>query len=228
MKKNYKKQILTSEEWHIARLDTIGGSEAAAVLNKSKWATPADIYNKMVLHKEKKVANNERMQDGTNAESHIRALYAIMDKRFLITNPPTYKHWYFTRKDKPYLACTPDGLARKGKELWGLEVKDVEIRNEADKNAWEGDLLPDQYYHQVLQYLVVINDMVGVILIANLHYFKHDEETDSWVFDKSVIKPYFIYRIDVNAHVNWQEKKLTDFYEINIKGRKRPKIAIKF
>lgn len=221
---------MSDAEWHAARKSTIGGSEAAAVVNKSKWMTPNDLYNKLVSGKEKSVSENDRMRVGTLAERYIRDLFALHHKRFIIKNPPMRKHWFFVRKDKPYLSCTPDGIATDTftKEKWGVEIKDVELRTNADKNAWEGNLLPDQYYYQILQYMVVCNDLSGVVIVANLSYFKHNEDTDKWEYDYSKIVPYYIYRNEVETHIAYLERKETEFYEKNIKGRKRPKTIIKF
>lgn len=226
--KNYKVENLTKEEWLERKKTTIGGSEASAVCNKSKWLTPNDLYNKMVLGKVKKVKLNARMQEGTLAESLIRNLFALDDKRYVVKNPPKTKQWFFTRKDKPYLSCTPDGLANEvgNGRKWGIEIKDVELRSKGEKDLWEYNQLPDQYYYQVLQYLVVINDLDGVILIAHLKYFTLDEETHKWVFDYAVDRPYYILREDIKSHIDYLEKKETEFYEVNIKGRTRPKNII--
>jgi len=229
MKKNYRKlSFKTKEEWLKAKEKTIGGSEAAAVVNKNPWQTPNDLYNKIVLGKAKVVPENERMREGTLAESHIRALFALDNRDFIIKNPPKRGYWFFQRKDKPYISCTPDGLAiRKSTgKLWGIEIKDVELRSKASKELWLNNQLPDNYYFQTLQYQVTFNDMEGVVLVAHLKHYKHEEETDEWVFDYAEDRPYYIYREDVKSHVAFLEKKETDFYEINIKGRKRPKLVI--
>lgn len=228
MKKNYTKQTFkTKEEWLKAKELTISGSEAAAICNKSKWLTTQDIYNKMVMHKAKIIPENERMREGTLAEEHIRALFALDNKKYKVKNPPKKGYWFFARKDKPYISCTPDGLLTEieNGHKWGLEIKDVELKRSADKSAWEGNLLPDQYYYQLLQYMLTLNDLHGVILNAHLKYFKYDNE--QLVFDYAVDRSYVLAREDVKSHIAYLEKKETDFYEINIKGRKRPKLVIK-
>ena len=225
---NYKKlHFKSKEEWLKAKEQTISGSEAAAIVNKSKWLTPDDIFNKFVYHKTKNITENERMRKGTLAEKHIRALFALDDDRFEIKNPPSSGYTMYVRKDKPYISCTPDGFAieKKTKDKWGIEVKDVELRKREEIDAWEGNVLSDQYYFQDLQYLVTMNDLRGVILVAHLKYFVcRDNE---WVLDRAVTKAYFIAREDVLGHVNYLEQKETDFYENNILKRKRPKLVVK-
>ena len=227
--KRYKKLILRDkEEWLKAKEQTIGGSEASAIVNKSKWLTPNDLYNKMVLGKNKTISSNSRMIQGTLAESKIRDLFALEHSEFEVVNPPKYNYWLFVRKDKPYLSCTPDGLLKSKSGLWGLEIKDIELRKREDANNWESGTLPDQYLYQILHYLVVLNDLEGVILNARLKYFTHDDVNDSWVLDKIVEKPYYLYRSDFVKSVETLERKETNFYEENIVKRKRPVTLIKF
>lgn len=229
MKKDYVKKILSREEWLTAKMKTIGGSEAAAIVNKSKWVSLDDLYNKFIYGRVKKIANNERMVEGTIAENNIRNLFALdFAKKFEVIAPPKRKQWFFYLRNKPYISCTPDGLLinKQTHNLWALEIKDVELRTREDKNLWESDLLPDQYYFQNLQSMVVIKELEGAVLFAHLKYFKHNDQTDEWEFDYAVDRPYFIIRDSVSAHIEYLEKRETDFYENNVKARKRPKLVI--
>jgi len=229
MKKNYTKTVFkTKQEWLKAKEKTIGGSEAAAIVNKSKWLTINDIYNKMVLGKCKKVIENEKMADGIKAEPHIRALFALDHKEFKVKNPPR-GYWFFARTDKPYLSCTPDGLLTKviNGALWGLEIKFVDLIKHEDKEMWENDTLPDQYLYQVLHDLVVITDMFGMVLNAHLKYYKKNDK-GKYVFDYAVDKSYVIYRDEFNKSIAYLENRETDFFENNVKVRRRPNLVIKF
>ena len=231
MKKQYIKKVVTEQEWLNIKKNTIGGSEAAAILNKSKWLTANDLYNKLALGKEKTFKKNDRMVEGTLAEQHIRGLFQLDFKDvFELLKLPTRKKCIFIRKDKPYISCTPDTLAinKKTGGLWGIEFKDIELRSSEDRRLWESNDLPDQYYCQDLQYFVVFNDMEGVILFAHIKYFKFDDAKQEWYFDHAVDKPFYMYRSDVTSHISHLEKKETEFMEVNIKGHKRPKTLISF
>lgn len=229
MKKRSRRLILSEEEWLEAKNKTIGGSEAAAILGKSKWLTIDDLYNKLTRGTAKKVAPNEKMRRGTEAEQHIRALFALdFAKQFRLIKLPTKKKAMYIREDKPYISCSPDALAinlKTGKR-WGIEFKYVEIIKAEDRNIWEGGMLPDQYFCQDLQYMVTMPELEGVILFAHLQYFRHDDETGEWLFDHAEDRPYFVVRKDVSQQVDYLEKKETDFMEGNIKARKRPKLKI--
>lgn len=226
---DYYALSVNEKEWLNIKSNTIGGSEAAAVVNKSKWLTANDLYNKLALGKSKTFKSNERMDEGKNTERFIRGLFEYDFKdEFELVKLPTRNRCIFIRKDKKYLSCTPDALARnkRSNRLWGIEFKNVELRSRDDRDIWECADLPNQYYFQNLQYLVVLTDLEGVLLYAHLKYFKFDEKTQEWVFDHAEDKAYPMYRKEVLNHVSFLEKKETDLIEINVKCRKRPKTSI--
>jgi len=224
MKKNYVKKILTHEEWLKEKEKTIGGSEAAAILGKSKWLTPNDLYNKLALGKTKVIKSNSKMEDGITAEPHIRALFANDNKEFIVQNPPARKAWLFIRKDKPYLSCTPDGLMIKKSNgaLWGYEAKNVDLIKREDKDVWEADTIPDQYLYQIIHDMVVMNDLEGMAINAHLKYYK--KENDVYVFDYAVDKYFLLYRSDIKGVISYLENEETNFMENHVLARKRPPV----
>jgi predicted phage-related endonuclease len=228
--KLYKRESYkTKSEWLNAR--GIGGSSAAAICNKSKWLTANDVYNELALKKRKKVVENERMIEGVQSESAIRLLFSLDYKdEYKVINPPSRAYWLFRRTDKEYITCTPDGLLvdLKTGKLGGLEIKNVEMIKRDIRSLWENNTLPDQYYFQCLHYFVAKPDIEFVCLFAHLKYFIHDDKNDKWVFDHAVDKPYWIYKQDVISHIEFLEKKETEFYENNIRAKRRPKIVISF
>ncbi len=227
---NYRQELhIRKGEWLAHRV--IGGSFAAAVVNKSKWFTPNDVYNELALGKKKRIPENERMVEGVKSENAIRQLFTLdYKKEYSVINPPTKGYWLFRRTDKEYITCTPDGLLTdlKTGKLGGLEIKNVEMIKRDVRDLWENNTLPDQYYYQCLHYFVAITDLEFVCLFAHLKYFVYDDESKKWVFDHAVDKPYWIYKKDVIAHIEFLEKKETEFYEHHIQAKRRPKIVISF
>ena len=220
---------VSEEEWLKIKQNTIGGSEAAAVVNKSKWLTANDLYNKLAQNKVKVVRSNSRIEEGKITEKFIRGLFEYDFKdEFELVDLPTRNRCIFIRKDKNYLSCTPDALAlnKETHQLWCIEFKNVEVRTREDRNIWENADLPNQYYFQNLHYLVVLTNLEGVLLYAHLKYFTFNETTQKWVFDHAEDKAYPMFRNEVFDHVSFLEKKETELVEINVKGRKRPKTSI--
>lgn len=222
--KNYQKQTYKNrEEWLSAR--GIGGSEAAAIVGESKWLTADDIYNRLVYGKEPNIEENEKMLQGIAAEPHIRALWAIDHQDCEVVEPPKRGAWLFRRKDYPLLTCTPDGLFKKNGELYGLEIKNVDLISGSIKDIWENGILPPQYYYQVLHYMVVINDLKGVCLTAHLRYYK--KEDDKWAFDYAKDVSFWIYRDIALEQINYLEQHEIDFITNNVNKKRRPKLLIR-
>ena len=213
-------------EWLKAKEKTIGGSEVAAILGKSRWMSKDDLYNKIVLGKVKKFKENEKMSKGKEAEKHIRRLFELDNPQYKVINQPIRGNWMFVRKDKPYISCSPDGLLKQGNQLWGLEVKYIDLITNESKNIWDYDTIPEDYLCQVLQYLIAIPELTGVVLYAHKKYYKFNEDKIP-VHTYSQEYPYVIWRDDYKDEIAFIEKKETEFYEENIKLRKRPKLVIK-
>lgn len=230
MKKNYTKELYkTREDWLANR--GIGGSDAAAICGKSKWKTPRDVYNNITDKAPKKEIKNARMIEGTKAEPLIRALFEIEHPEYKVIHPPKgNKCWLFRRKDYPLLTLTPDGLLEEiatGKKL-GLEIKDIELRKREQKELWLNDTLPDDYYFQTLHYMVVKNDLEGVILVARLKFYSFDYNNE-YTLDHIETRYYWIMREDedVSKHISYLENKEISFIENNIKPGKRPPVIVK-
>lgn len=237
MKKNYKKEIYkTREDWLSHR--GIGGSDAAAICNKSKWRTACDVYKALTSSKQKKEIKNARMVEGTKAEPLIRTLFEIEHPEYKVIHPPKKGSWLFRRKDYPLLTVTPDGLLEETitridenttiVKRYGLEIKDIELRKREQKEMWLNNTLPDDYYFQALHYLVVMNDLDGVLLVARLKYYSFDYNNE-YTLDHIEERYYWITRDDedVTKHVAYLEKKEIAFSEYNIKLGKRPPANIK-
>jgi predicted phage-related endonuclease len=229
MKKKSKRVVFKNkEDWLAFKDNTIGGSEASAVVGKSKWLTTDDLYNKFVLDKRKVITANSRMTDGIKSEPLIVEQFAIDDKRYKVKmqkNP----YILFHRIDKPYLSVSPDRLATfilTGHSV-GIEVKDIEILNHHEKESWEMGLLPDQYFYQALQYFVVLEELEEVIVLAHLNFMKYDETTNTMIHDKSITTPYRLFRKEMVKEIKWLEKKETEFWENHIVPKKRPPLKIK-
>lgn len=226
-KKNYTKEIYkTREEWLSAR--SIGGSDAAAICGRSKWKTPRDVYNNITNKEPKKEIKNARMIEGTLAEPHIRALFELEHPEFKVTPPPKKGSWLFRRKDYPEITLTPDGLIEDlitGEKL-GYECKDVELRKREQKELWLNDTLPDEYYFQTLHYLVVKNDLDGVLLHARLKFYSFDYNNE-YTLDHIEERYYLIMRRDVVKDVEYLEKKEIAFVLYNLRLGKKPPMVIK-
>ena len=226
---NYNKETYnTKEDWLAHR--GIGGSSASAILNKSKWLSAIDVYNDLALGIRKETPDNARMKEGRTAEDLIRKLFILEHPEYKVTPQPKRKFWMFRRNDYPLITCTPDGLfiEKTSKKKYGLEIKDVELRKREYKEDWESGKLPIQYYIQTLHYMVTMNDLDGVCLLARLKYFKYDDYLNDFVLDHTEDRCFWIYRDMAESDIKLLEESEIDFIKNNIEKKKKPILKIFF
>lgn len=143
------------QTWIEARSGKIGGSDAATVLGLNPYKTNQELYEEMTgLRTPANISDKSYVIYGTKAEEHIRALFAL--------DHPEYKVEYFgdnmLLNDKyPFAHASLDGeltetdTGRKGI----FECKTTELFSSMAKEKWDGDNIPNNYYIQVLHYLMV-------------------------------------------------------------------------
>lgn len=148
-------QFETKSEWLKARKGKIGGSDAAAVLGLNPYKTNQELYEEMAgLRVAVDISDKSYVIYGTKAEEHIRALFAL--------DHPEYQVDYYgdnmLLNDRyPFAHASLDGeiieleTGRKGI----FECKTTELFSSMSKEKWNGDNIPDNYYIQVLHYLMV-------------------------------------------------------------------------
>ena len=125
------------------------------------------------------------MKYGTNAEEHLRALFALdfpqYDVEYVDNN-------MFLNDKFPWAHASLDGwLTDKDGRKGILEIKTTEILQSMQKEKWKNQI-PDNYYIQVLHYLLVTEfEFVelkaqlktvfnGVLYLQTKHY--HIERSD--------------------------------------------------
>lgn len=230
--KTYKKIVCSEKDWLEIKSKTIGGSECAAVIDKSKWVTKDSLFNKLVYGQKVSISVNDKMIAGAKAENHIKELFYLDNQGiYKEVKLPKTKKCIFIRKDKEYISCTPDSLAKSVNDnsLYGLEIKYVDLRNRQAIEMWANNELPIQYLSQCLQYLIVFKEMKGVCLYAHLKHYKQVGDTEEWKVDYSEQRQYWLYRSDENVakQVAYLEEKETEFMEKYVSKQIRPKAIIK-
>ncbi len=148
-------QFKTKSEWLRARKGKIGGSDAAAVLGLNPYKTNQELYEEMIgVRTAADISDKPYVIYGTKAEEHIRALFAL--------DHPEYQVDYYgdnmlVNGKYPFAHASLDGelieleTGRKGI----FECKTTELFSSMSKEKWDGDNIPDNYYIQVLHYLMV-------------------------------------------------------------------------
>lgn len=227
--KNYTKETFKGrEEWLKAR--GFGGSSASAILGKNPYMTTLELYKAIVMpSKHPLVKGNESMAYGTKCEPLIRKLFAYDHQEQYRVHSPKNNEMY-RRIDKPYMTATLDGLLyeKKTKRKGILEIKTHDVRNRKDEDVWK-DHIPENYYIQVLHYLLVMNDCDFVVLTAKLRFFDYFNANGKKLL-KSEIRYYYIDRNDehIQKDLAFLEKKETEFWENNVQKKIMPSLKITF
>ena len=171
--------ITTEAEWHEARKNGIGGSEAAAVIGLSPWCSNVELWKRKTGRAEAPdISNNDAVKYGHDAEPLLRNLFAL-------DYADTYEVEYGGAFDMvrhpahPFIFSTLDGrLIEKDTGRRGvLEIKTTSIVRSMQKEKWWKDgkpCIPDQYFCQVLWQLLA-SGFDFAVLHAQLKYEYGDE-----------------------------------------------------
>lgn len=200
------------EEWLHHRSKYIGGSDSACIIGLNPWKSNVDLWKEKTGKVEAEdISSKPYVQFGINAEPILRDLFRL--------NYPQYKLDYdennsYLNDKYPFAAASLDGeltditTGRKG--IW--ECKTTEIVSSMSKEKWAGKI-PDNYYCQILHYLLVREDCEFAHLTALLTFKFEDKEL------YQQIKNYHIERADVAEDIAYLAEKESEFYESLKSGR---------
>ena len=145
-------QFDSFDSWLNAR-HGIGGSDASAVLGLNPYKTNIELYlEKTGQRMAPDISDKDYVKYGHDAEPLLRSLFAL--------DHPEYKVEYFgdnmIRNEKhPWAHASLDGeLTDQDGRKGILEIKTTNILQSMQREKWK-DQIPDNYYIQVLHYLLV-------------------------------------------------------------------------
>lgn len=198
------------EEWLSKRTHSIGGGDASCIVGLNPYKSNVELYNeKRGTTPTKDISNNPYVIYGTKAEEYLRELFKL--------DHPHYEVEYvennmFLNNDYPYAHASLDGwLTDKETGKKGiLEIKTTEILRSMQKEKWK-DRIPDNYYIQVLHYLMV-TEFDFAVLKAQL----------KTTFDNNVYlqtKHYYIDRSEVEEDIEYLAGREEQFYRCLKNGR---------
>ena len=203
------------EEWLQARKNHIGGSDASACVGLNPYKDNVQLWEeKMGLRIPQDISDKEYVQYGTEAEMHLRGLFAL--------DYPQYRVLYeennmFVNSDYPWMHASLDGELVDEEGRHGvLEIKTTNILQSMQYEKWN-DRIPDNYYCQILHYLAVTG-YEFVVLKAQLKSWKGDVlhiET----------RHYFIERKDVEEDIRELVRAERRLWECVVSG-KRPDLIL--
>lgn len=186
----------TADEWRAART-VIGGSDAAALVGLNPYKTNIELWQEKTGRRTAPDISNEAfVKFGHDAEPLLRELFAL--------DYPQYDVGYVENNmvlnDRyPFAHASLDGwLIEKETGRKGiLEIKTTNILQSMQKEKWN-DRIPDNYYCQILWYLMV-TEFDFAVLKARLR--------SEWQGEIRVtVRHYIIERSEVQEDIDELEK----------------------
>ena len=200
--------------WLKGRLHGIGGSDASAVVGKNPYKTNIELFEEKTGRKmTPDISEKPYVVYGKEAEQYIRDLFRLDYPQYQVQH---YEYRILQNLEHPFMQASLDGElfdqdGRKGI----LEIKTTNILQSMQYEKWK-DRIPDNYYIQVLHYLLVTG-YEFVVLRAHLR--------SNWGADvRTQVKHYFIERAEVEEDLNYLLDEEIKFWKYVESGRKPPLI----
>lgn len=202
------------KSWLSGRMNGIGGSDASAIVGMNPYKSNIDLFEEKIGRRiPENISERPCVVYGKLAEVPIRELFRL--------DYPEYKVEYHEFRilqniQYPFMQASLDGELTDPEGQKGiLEIKTTNILQSMQKEKWK-DRIPDNYYIQVLHYLLVTG-YEFVVLRAHLN-------TDWSGERRTVAKHYFIERQEVREDLDMLLREEQRFWEYVESGRKPPLI----
>lgn len=212
-----KMNILQDHDaWLEARSHYIGGSDAAAVLGLNPYKSNLELWQeKTGLVIPEDISEKPYVKYGHSAENYLRELFAL--------DFPEYEVAYaenniWLNDAVPFAHASLDGwLMDQGGRRGILEIKTTNILRSMQKETWDRRI-PDNYYVQVLHYLMV-TEFDFAVLKAQLKY----EFPGGDIMLQT--KHYKIERSEVEDDISYLARNEANFWK-NVQAKKKPALLL--
>lgn len=193
------------DAWRQARQNSIGASDAAAVMGISPWKTEAQLWDEKANGKTLDFHNADTVR-GHRSESHILELYGIETGRKIFSG----ERIMLMSNHIPFMSCTLDGIdfTDENNPII-IEVKSVKFSH----GEWSDEKIPDYYFTQLLHQLAVTGWNEAILLVR----FTRNEGWES-----ASERMYHVKREDVQDQIDKLVRKEDKFWNEYVVNKKRP------
>lgn len=159
-------QVLPNREDWLKHRTKIGGSDASAILGKNPYKTNVELWKDKAFHlMPEDISDKPYVKYGIQAEPHLRALFSL---DFLEKKVFYEENNMWTNDKYPFAHASLDGWFEDPDGKKGiLEIKTTNILNSSQRRNWKDHYIPENYYVQVLHYLMV-TEFDYVVIAAQL------------------------------------------------------------
>lgn len=208
--------LASREEWLAARKNYIGGSDASAVIGLNPYKSNVDLWaEKTGLVTPEDISDKPYVQYGHAAECYLRELFALDFPEYVVSYTDNN---LWINDDYPYAHASLDGWLKDQDGRFGvLEIKTTNILQSMQKEKWD-HRIPDNYFCQVLHYLMVTGAEFAV-LKAQLKY----EFSGGDVVLQT--KHYKIERAEVLEDIAYLAQQEADFWKL-VQEKKKPALLL--
>ena len=190
------------DEW-LQNRQRIGGSDASAILGMNPYRTNLELWQiKTGQLIPEDISEKTFVKYGTQAEMHLRGLFRL--------DFPEYQVEYiennmFLNDKYPFAHASLDGwLTDQDGRKGILEIKTTNILQSMQKEKWN-NRLPDNYYIQLLHYLM-LTEFDFAVLVAQLK-----SEFNGEIYKQT--KHYKIERSEVESDIKYFESSEKEFWK---------------
>ena len=193
------------DAWRQARQNSIGASDAAAVIGISPWKTEAQLWDEKANGKMLDFHNSDTVR-GHRSESHILELYGIETGRKIFSG----ERIMLMSNRNSFMSCTLDGIdfTDENNPII-IEVKSVKFSH----GEWSDDRIPDYYFTQLLHQLAVTGWDEAILLVR----FTRNEGWES-----ASERLYHVKRADVQDQIDKLARKESKFWNEYVVKKRRP------
>ena len=198
--------------WKKGRLKGIGGSDASAVVGMNPYKTNIELFEEKTGRRiPEDISDKPYVIYGHQAEPLIRGLFALDYPEYTVE----YHDWRILQsRQYPFLQASLDGeLTDPDGRRGVLEIKTTNILQSMQREKW-ADRIPDNYYIQVLHYLLVSGYDFAVLRAHLVSRWGEDVRTQ--------VKHYFIERSEVEDDLTYLLAEEIKFWQYVEAGRRPP------
>ena len=200
--------------WKKGRLRGIGGSDASAIVGMNPYKTNIELFEeKTGIRIPEDISEKPYVIYGHAAEAPIRELFTLDYPEYQVE----HHEWRILQNlQYPFLQASLDGELTDSEGRRGiLEIKTTNILQSMQREKWD-DQIPQNYYIQVLHYLLVTGYDFVVLRAHLISRWGNDVRTQA--------KHYFIERSEVQEDLDYLLTEEKRFWEYVEAGRRPPLI----
>jgi putative phage-type endonuclease len=166
---------------------SIGGSDAAAVMGRSRYKTAAEVYDAIVGHSAVRPTQNDRgpTERGRALEGWIIQMYERETENITFVRDRVYCEQH------PFLHATPDRLILAAGRGRGDGLLEIKAPGTYVLRQWKEEGIPEEYYIQMQHYLFVLGLTWGHFCALDYDAWtvwvvpvERDEQTIAMLVDK--------------------------------------------